>query len=74
MFKLIAFFAILAAAFAAPKPDPVTLTYTVGLPLGYSSGYAAPISYSSIGYNNYAPYASGYYYGASPYAYRGLYL
>ncbi|KAJ8924847.1 hypothetical protein NQ315_001002 [Exocentrus adspersus] len=63
MFKLIAFFAILAAAFAAPKPDPVTLTYSAGIPLTYTSGIGAPINYPAItNYNSYLPYASGYNY------------
>ncbi|CAH0547471.1 unnamed protein product [Brassicogethes aeneus] len=75
MLKLIAFFAILAAAFAAPKPDPLTLTYSAGIPLAYS-GIGSPISYSNLGYQygGYTPYASGYYNYYNGLAYRDLYL
>ncbi|KAG5883661.1 hypothetical protein JTB14_014649 [Gonioctena quinquepunctata] len=75
MFKLIAFFAILAAAFAVPapnpnpKPDPLSLIQP-GLPLTYSQQYT-PISYSNLGYN--LPYAYNYNYYGAPLAYRNLY-
>ncbi|XP_060535607.1 uncharacterized protein LOC132707700 [Cylas formicarius] len=75
MFKLVAFFAILAAAFAAPTPAPkpgLAPAYSLGLPLAYSA-INQPIAYSNLGYSNlgyaYAPYASSYYYNSAPLTY-----
>ncbi|XP_065161948.1 pupal cuticle protein C1B-like [Atheta coriaria] len=62
MFKYIAlFFAVLAVAFAAPKPGFVA-PYVAASPIAYSAGYVAP-AYSA---HYTAPVAAAY---ASPYAY-----
>ncbi|KAL3275662.1 hypothetical protein HHI36_020415 [Cryptolaemus montrouzieri] len=62
MFKLIAFFALLAFAFAAPKPDPLSIPLAAySTPLSYSA--INPI-YTGLGYSyGYAPYAANYYGG-----------
>lgn len=59
-----ALFAVLAVAFANPKPEPQVLAYTApAVGYGYSAYAAAPVAYS-------APYAAAAY----PYGYSAYYV
>ncbi|XP_044766151.1 uncharacterized protein LOC123322272 [Coccinella septempunctata] len=68
MFKLIAFFALLVCALAAPKPKPQLPIISDYIPLSYSSINPINPIYNNLGYNNlgysygYAPYAPNFYY------------
>ncbi|KAK9880817.1 hypothetical protein WA026_013145 [Henosepilachna vigintioctopunctata] len=75
MLKLVAFFAVLGLALAAPKPNPISIPLTYAAPLTYEYNAVNPIYTAPPRYTyDYVPYAANYYNGYYNNLGYGLYL